>query len=69
MERPCNRNTLYVEYKNKRGASNSRVKTGHLRMSQEICEPHTRKLESTIIKELQKTAVRGTADLLREVVV
>ena len=60
---------MYVEYKNKRVANYSRVKTGHLRMSQEICEPHSRKLESANIKELQKTAVRGTADLLREVVV
>jgi len=48
-----------MEYENESGASNSRVKTGRLRMSQELCEPHTRKLESTNIKELQKTAVRG----------
>jgi hypothetical protein len=59
--------TVCVECKNKSGTSNSSVKTGHLRMSQEICEPH--KLGSTNIKELQKTALRGTADLLREAVV
>jgi len=44
-ERPCFRNIVYLGCKSKSGTSNSRVKTGHLRMSQEICEPH--KVEST----------------------
>jgi hypothetical protein len=58
-----NRNASHVECKNKGDASNNRGNWNHFKILQKILEQRTRKEE---VKELQKTAILGTAHILRK---
>jgi hypothetical protein len=64
VNRPYNRNIVHVECNNKSGTNNKRGNWNHLKIIQKIPEQHTRKHK---IKELQKTAILGTAHILWKV--
>ena len=59
-----NRNTANVECKNKGDSGKNRGDWDYFQIIQKIREQHTRKHE---VKELQKTAILGTAHILRKV--
>jgi len=59
-----NRNTAHAECKNKGDTSNNRGDWDCFKVIQKIREQNTRKHE---VKELQKTAILGTAHMLRKV--
>jgi hypothetical protein len=56
--RPCNKNTLKVECKQRSDTNNKRGNWNHLKIIQKIPQPHTRKAQN---KQLQKTARLDTA--------
>jgi len=62
--RPYNRNTAHVECKNKGDTINNKGDSDYFKVIQKIREQHNRKHE---VKELQKTAILGTAHILRKV--
>jgi len=57
-----NRDRAYAEFKNKSDSSNNRGNWSHLKIIHKISEQHGKP-----IKELQKTAILGTAHILRQV--
>jgi len=65
IQRPCKINTACVKYKNKSGTINNGGNWKHLKISQNISELYTWKHD---IKEIQKTAISGTVQILRKIV-